>query len=211
MKSDVILIKSDLTGREEAMQAAENFNRYNGFEGRNAMHIRLLTEELLSMVNGIMDGFLGDLWFESEQTDEGISCNICLSAKKSVDPTQEVQLLSVASTGKNENAKGILGKIRESFRVSAQHSADGVYMAQYTEMNNWYSMGAHRCSLPDSNMSEAYWSLMNYRVNLEASKSASAEEWDELEKSIIAKLADDVKVWLKMETTEVVIEKLIKK
>lgn len=55
MKSDVIRIQSDLTGRKEAMQAAESFIRYNGFEGKNAMHIRLLTEELVSMIHGIMD------------------------------------------------------------------------------------------------------------------------------------------------------------
>ncbi|MBR1750582.1 MAG: hypothetical protein IJ740_19070 [Ruminococcus sp.] len=210
MKSDVIKIQSDLTGRDEAMQAAENFISYNGFEGKNAMHIRLLTEELVSMVHGIMDKFAGDLWFESEKTDEGVRCNICLSANKSVDPAQEEQMLSVASSGKNENAKGILGKIRESFRVSAQHSADGVYLEQYSALNSWYGMGAHRNELPGTNASEAYWSLMRYRINLEANKAAAADEWDELEKSIIAKLADDVKVWLKSNTTEVVIEKLVK-
>ncbi|MBR1765378.1 MAG: hypothetical protein IJ746_08300 [Ruminococcus sp.] len=206
MKSDVIRIQSDLTGREEAMQAAESFIRYNGFEGKNAMHIRLLTEELVSMVHGIMDKFAGDLWFESNKTAEGISCNICLSANKSADPSQEEQMLSVASSGKNENAKGILGKIRESFRVSAQHSADGVYLEQYSALNNWYGMGAHRTEYSAGGQ---YWSLRSYRENL-PDKKAAAEEWDELEKSIIAKLADDVKVWLKSTTTEVVIEKLIK-
>ena len=206
MKSDVIRIQSDLTGREEAMQAAESFIRYNGFEGKNAMHIRLLTEELVSMVHGIMDKFAGDLWFESKKTDEGISCNICLSAKKSVDPAQEEQILSVASSGKNENARGILGKIRESFRVSAQHSVDGVYLEQYSALNSWYGMGAHRTEYLAG---VQYWSLRSYRENLPDKKSA-AEEWDELETSIIAKIADDVKVWLKVDTTEVVIEKLVK-
>lgn len=205
MKSDVIRIQSDLTGREEAMKAAESFIRYNGFEGKNAMHIRLLTEELVSMVHGIMDKFAGDLWFESKKTAEGVSCNICLSADKSADPEQEEQMLSVASSGKNENAKGILGKIRESFRVSAQHSADGVYMADYSAVNSWYSLGA----APSAYEMERCWSLRSYRENL-PDRSAAAEEWDELEKSIIAKLADDVKVWLKSNTTEVVIEKLIK-
>ncbi len=211
MKSDVIQIQSDLTGREEAMQAAEGFIKYNGFEGKDAMHIRLLTEELVSMVNGIMDGFRGDLWFESEKTKDGVCCNICLSANRSVDPAQEEQMLSVASSGKNENARGILGKIRESFRVSVQHSADGVYMNEYTAANNWYSMGANSCEMSGSGMKAAYWSLTSYRMNLGSDKASAAEEWDELEKSIIASLADDVKVWLKMETTEVVIEKLIRK
>ena len=206
MKSDVISIYSDLRGTEDAMKAAEGFIRYNGFKSKNAMHVRLLTEELISMVHGIMDNFKGDLWFESEKAGDGISCRICLSAQKSVDPSQEEQILSVASSGKNENARGILGKIRESFRVSAQHSADGVYLEQYSALNSWYGMGAHRSEYSSGGQ---YWSLRSYRENLPDKKSA-AEEWDELEKSIIATLADDVKVWLKSNTTEVVIEKLIK-
>ena len=54
------------------------------------------------------------------------------------------------------------------------------------------------------------WSLMNYRESLERENEPDTEEWDELEKSIIAKLADDVKVWLRSDTTEVVIEKTVK-
>lgn len=210
MKSDVIRIQSDLTGREEALQAAESFVRYNGFEGKNAMHIRLLTEELVSMVHGIMDRFVGDLWFESTKTAEGVKCCICLSAKRSADLKQEEKLLSVASSGKNENARGILGKIREVFRVSAQCSVDGVFLEQYSAANSWYNMGAHRSELPGFDSGEAYWSLLHYRTNLPSNKADAPEEWDELEKSIIAKLADDVKVWLKSNTTEVVIEKLVK-
>ncbi len=209
MKSDVIQVYSDLKGRAEAMKTAESFAAYNGFTGKKAMHVRLLTEELISMVNGIMDSFSGNMWFESEKTDKGIMCRICLSARKSADILQEGQLLGVATSGKNENAKGILGKIREAFRISSQYSTDGVYMSEYSALNGWYSMGAHRCELSGGSSVEQYWSLMNYRNNLPSEKNKAVEEWDELEKSIIAKLADDVKVWLKSATTEVVIEKLM--
>ena len=50
-----------------------------------------------------------------------------------------------------------------------------------------------------------YWSLQLYKKNLEQGKS---EEWDELEKSIVAKLADDVKVWLNPDSTVIVVEKI---
>ena len=96
MKSDVIQVYSDLKGRAEAMKTAESFAAYNGFTGKKAMHVRLLTEELISMVNGIMDSFSGNMWFESEKTDKGIMCRICLSAQKSADILQEGQLLGVA-------------------------------------------------------------------------------------------------------------------
>ena len=209
MRTDVIQIYSDLRGREEAMATAEKFCGYNGFTGRNAMHIRLLTEELVSMVNGIMDEFIGDLWFESEKTPEGMLCRICVEGQKSADPFQEEHFLSVASSGKNENAKGILGKIRELFRVSSQYSGEGVYMSEYTAVNSWYNMGTHRAGPADNLMSEQYWSLMEYRNNLNEARKDSSE-WDELEKSIIANIADEVKVWLKSSSTLVTVEKLVK-
>ncbi len=210
MKSDVIQIYSDLRGKEEAIASAEKFIRYHRLDGKNAMHIRLLTEELVSMVHGIMDDFMGNLWFESENAEDGLHCRICLSTKKSANEQQDKQLLSVSTSRKNENAKGILGKIRESFRISAQNAADGMYINEFSAMNNWFEMGAHRCEITDTGLEEAYWSLRSYRNQLEPDRTKAKEEWDELEKSIIAKVADDVKVWLKSDTTELVVDKLIR-
>lgn len=208
MKSDIIKIQSDLKGSEEAMATAERFSSYNRFNDRDARHIRLLTEELVSMVHGIMEGLNAELWFESEQTGGGTLCRICLCAQRPVNARQEEHFLSVASSGKNESAKGILGKIREAFRVSAQYS-HGVYMTEYAAANTWYAMGAGRGGITREYANERMWSLMNYRESLEKEKDTDTEEWDELEKSIIAKLADDVKVWLRSDTTEVVIEKTV--
>ena len=56
-----------------------------------------------------------------------------------------------------------------------------------------------------------YWSLDSYRTSLENKQSEAPrmEEQDELERSIIASLADDVKIWIKRDTTKVVIEKKV--
>ncbi len=210
MKSDIIRITDDLTGKKAVNSAVDSFIAYNSFSGKNALHIRLLSEELVSMVHGIMDGFEGDFMLESNKTQEGVLCRICLSARRAANFIQEEQLLSVSSSGKNENAKGVLGKIREAFRISVQYYADERYMDDYAAVNLWYGAGIYS-SAGDVNIetNEYYWSLNNYRESL-SSDGSSAKEWDELEKSIIAKLADEVKVWLKLDTTELVIEKLIK-
>lgn len=205
IKTDIVHINSRLDGKEEAVLTADEFNRYNHFTGKNALHIRLLTEELISMVHDIMDGFIGNLWLESHYTDDGVKCRICLSSQRVTDVQREKKLLSVATTGKNENSRGILGKIREVLRINAQYSDDSEFMNRYAESNSWYSMGRS----PEERIKERYWSLKSYQNNLPADRSEAPEEWDELERSIIAKLADDVEVWLTDETTEVVINKLI--
>ena len=47
------------------------------------------------------------------------------------------------------------------------------------------------------------WSLSRYQLQ----KDAKEEEWDELEKSVVAKLADDITVGVKNGKVELVIKK----
>ena len=54
-KTDMITIRGDLSGSDEAMEAAEKFAAYYGITGRDALHLRLLTEEVISMIHGILD------------------------------------------------------------------------------------------------------------------------------------------------------------
>lgn len=210
INTGIVHINSELNGREEALETADRFNKNNKFSGKTALHIRLLTEELICMVHNIFEGFLGNLWLESNRTDDGVICKICLSGNRVLDPKQEDQLISVSSTGRNEYAKGILGMIREAFRVNAQYSADKEYMKGFYAENNWYGMGIKKKAAVEDENGENCWSLSNYRDNLSDNRESSAEEIDELERSIIAQLADDVKVWITDETTEVVIVKRIK-
>ena len=203
MKTEIIKIDSDLHGRDQAMRAARKFASYNDITGKGAMHLRLLTEETISMVHGILEDFTGDLWLESEETKTGMICRICLSADKQANKVQEAHILSVSTSGKNESAKGVMGKIREMFRRSlqAESSADEEKLRSMADA--WMDGGIPGADYAPSD--SKYWSLQLYKKNLE---KGSSEEWDELEKSIVAKLADDVKVWLNPDSTVIVVEKI---
>lgn len=209
MKTDVITVYSDLRGREEAMDTAERFAAYNGIKGREAMHLRLLTEETICMIHGILEDFRADFWLETKQTKKGTLCMICLSADKQANRVQEKHILSVSTSGRNENAKGIAGRIREVIRHSLQTSSSEEESFLTSINDACLGIGTGSSSYPAP--SADYWSLRLYRQNLSAKKDAKVEEWDELEKSIISKLADEVKVWLENDRTEVVIEKYFNK
>ncbi len=204
MKTDIITITDDLQGMDAAIESEEKFAAYYGITGKDALHLRLLTEEMISMIHGIFKQFRGKFWLESERTKKGLLCRLCLSAEKQVNKEQEAHMLSVASSGKNESAKGIAGKIRELFRQSLQEASDddAEYLSRMTDA--W--VGSGMAGAVDSN----YWSLQMYRQQVSAKKTEQKEEWDELEKSIIAKLADEVRVWLKADSTEIVAEKVIR-
>lgn len=204
MKTDVITIRSDLDGSDLVIDMTERFAAYHGITGRDAMHLRLLTEETVSMVHGILDGFSGEFWLEREKTKQGLLCRICLSAEKQVNGEQESQILSVATSGRNESAKGVMGKIRELLRRSLQTTSAEDELSLQTMTDTWMQTGTAGAGLTPG---AAFWSLQTYRQNL-AEKTGSPE-WDELEKSIIAKIADEVKVWLRSDATEIVIEKTV--
>ena len=205
MKTDVISIYGDLHGQNAAMQEAEHVTEYLHLTGKNAMHIRLLTEEAISLVHGIIPDFKGNFWLESEQTEKGLLCRICVSANANVSDGQEEKLLAVSSSGKNEDAKGIMGKIRQVLRWSMQHTDDEDVVKQ-----SWFEMGCYGSHINTSAALEYYWSLSNYRSKVEDNPKAGEEERDELEKSIISKLSDEVKVGIRSGNAEVIIEKYFK-
>ena len=199
MRTNVIPVASDLSARADALLEAERFSAYNGLTGKDAMHIRLLTEEAISMVDGIMNGFHGGMWLESEQTSTGLLCRICVDADAAVNEGQEEKLLDIATSGKNEEAVGILGKIRQIFRWTLQQT-DAEASAQTGTVSPWYALG-----IQQNAAAQACWSLQQYTQRVQQDSEAR----DELEKSIIAKLADEVKVAIRSERAEVIIEKFI--
>ncbi|MCR5718851.1 MAG: hypothetical protein K6F80_07445 [Oscillospiraceae bacterium] len=187
MKTDVITIDSNLHGRCEALEEAERFAAYNGLTGKNATHLRLLTEETISMVHGILDDFRGDFWIECDNKRDGKLCRIYVAARTSVSELQEEELMEISSTGKNEEAKGILGTIREVFR----------WIVQRTETN------PQNAVQPDD-----VWSLQQYRSGLQGAKDeAGRQAWDELEKSIVANLSDEIRIGITDERATVIIER----
>lgn len=203
MKTESIKIDSELRGHDQAMKTARKFSSYNELSGKDAMHIRLLTEETVSMVHGILEDFTGDLWLESEKTKKGLVCRICLSAEKQANKVQEAHILSVSTSGKNESARGVMGKIREIFRRSLQADSDADEEKMRCMADAWMDGGIPGADYTPSD--SKYWSLQLYKKTLSGGKT---EEWDELEKSIVANLADDVKVWLYPDSTMIIVEKL---
>lgn len=211
MKTDVTNIYSDLTGRVTALEEADKFSAYHGLSNKSAMHLRLLTEEAVSMVNGILDGFTGKLWFESDKTKDGLLCRIWLTADKDASLEQEEELLSVSTSGKNERSRGIIGKLRQLIRISLQQTDNSARSENDSVMDAWYQMGTYPEGVNyNSDFNSGFWSLERYRKSVEELGDDCFEENDELEKSIIAKLSDDVKVGLISGKVEICIEKKIK-
>ncbi len=186
MKTDVIVIASDGSGMEEALLEAEKIAGYKELSHKDTLHLRLLTEEMLGMMRSITGNVKGRFFIEDEQGD----FRLHLAVKTYVDFDKREKLLAASKSGKNEAARGIMGKIRtffdplDGFAIPAYGSMDGGGM----EMN--WSMRAYQESV---------------RNGLDARKEGADEEWDELEKSVVTHLAKDVKVSIRGRDVEMTV------
>lgn len=196
MRTDKIQVSSDGKGMEKALQEAERFAKYMELDHKAALQVRLLIEETLGMVKAITQDFSADLWLES--TSKG-GCRIHLLAETDMDYVKKRELVAVSSSGKNEASRGIMGKIRDLIE-NGLYSVDeaGDLLTDYsTGPVKYASIGMCDLDAMTSNSMIYMWSLNQYRseIDQERKSSPAAEEaWDELEKSIVANIADDVRV-----------------
>lgn len=188
MKTDVIVIYSDGSQMEEALLQAEKTAQYKGLSKKAALHLRLLTEEMLGMMRSITGNVKGRFWIE----DEKGTFQLHLKVKTYVDFDKREQLLAASTSGKNEAARGIMGKIRTFF-----DPLDG--------------MTVPFNSSPDGTSPDYTWSMRAYEQSvqnqLDKQEAGAEEAWDELEKSVVNHLADDVKVSIQGRDVEMIIIK----
>ena len=191
MKTDVIKITNGGSNMEAALSQVDKVVAYKGLSGKNATYLRLLAEETLALMRAITGDVSGEFWLE----DRDGTFEMHLLAESLIDEKRREQLLSASTSGKNEAARGFMGKIRSFFEP-----ADGVPM-----FSRGYSGGSPQ-------MYGSYvWSMEDYREQLRQYREQGAadaqESWDELEKSVVAHVADDVKVSIRGRTVEMTILK----
>ncbi len=191
MKTDVILVSSKGSGIEAALRQTEKVAVYKDMTHKDSLHLRLLAEEMMSMLGSIAGNVEGKFWIED---DDGVY-QLHLQAQTDMDAEQRKKLISAASSGQNEAHKGIMGKLRAFFETEDDFPV-------------YYEAGLAGA---DSFANETAWSIRVYREQIERyllEKRKGAEEaWDELEKSVVAHVADDVKVSIKGRTVEMTIFK----
>ena len=176
MKSDVIEVSTSQDNTDLVLETADRVAGYYSLPEKSAMYLRLLTEEMMGMVRAIAGEVTGEFWIESEDRKEFA---LHLKVWKKMDQKAREQLIAASTTGTNEAHRGFMGKIRAFFEPLDD-------MPLLLEMGS----GEVRTDLT--------WSMKAYQEQLEEdvrqNKSGAKEAWDELERSVVAHVADEVKV-----------------
>ena len=195
MKSSVCKIENGTKDLEAILKESERVAEYIGLAHKQALQLRLLCEELDGMLPYIIDEFEGEFWIEYE---EGV-CRVKASVKiPELTASKKEELIEVAKNKQNAAAVGVVGKIRNAIETFFL-GEDALLTSFYTSASAFrlatgYSEGVDYSYL---------WSLEQYRSTVEKEGDA----WDELEKSVIAAVADDVIVGVKGKRAEITIVK----
>jgi hypothetical protein len=196
MKSNICKIEKGTRDLEAILNESERVAEYNGLSHKQALQLRLLCEEIDGMLPNIIDDFDGELLIDFE---DGV-CKINVSIQiPEFNAGKKEELIGIAKNRKNAAAVGIVGKIRDAIEnfFLDEGKMDALSLTTGTfGLGTGYSEGVDYTYL---------WRLDEYRSSIK--KEEQAEAWDELEKSVIASVADDVIVGVKGNCAEVVIIK----
>ena len=203
MITSIIRINTRGDGMEEALAVTEKLGLDSGLGHKENLRLRLLAEELI----GLMRGITGSMEASYQAQQEGRKFALCLKADVTMTQELRKQLLAASSSGKNDAARGFMGKLREMVAaVLLPENEDSAPLKGLSLGLMGLGSPAHYTAGID-----AYaWSMSKYVSEISDSRDRdeeAARAWDELERSIVANLADEVGVKIKGSHVEIVITK----
>ena len=193
MRSDIIHVTNDGAGVQEALKQVERVAVYKDLPPKGALHLRLLAEEMLGLMCALTGEKEGDFWIDDE--DREFRLHLKLPVRMNAE--MRSKLLAVSSTGTNAAAKGVMGKLRDLLERMSEAS-NGEFAFSYAA--GMYTPG-------EAAVVSGLWSLNRYKDSIDS--ETQTEEWDELEKSVVAKVADEVQIAIQDSCAEMIIYKKI--
>lgn len=192
-----VVVTADGKGMKKAIETTEKFGTACGLTKKEVLRLRLLSEEALTMMRDILQN--SDASYHIARIKD--TYYLHLKSGINTDEAQRRQLLSVSTSGVNAAPMGLMDRISEMVKTSQS----GKYAAQQSFLIN---LGMTASA--DSDGTLASWSLQQYRQSLQTQKdnsSEAAEAWDELERSIVSSIADDISVKITRSAVSMIIKK----
>ncbi len=189
MENEKMLITAEGIVLHNALEKIDRDIKTMRLKKKDSGHLRLLAEETLGMLKMMTGNFVALMWLDRTETE----VKVHLKAKaEAMDNDKKKELISIATSGKNEKAKGFMGRIGEIFSNAMMDAEDKPGIEDvYSELNRSDDEGIDY---------DAAWSLDSCKNSDEDTGLT-----DILEKSIVANIAKDVVVGVKRDTVEMTI------
>ena len=202
MKSDVIHVTNNGDGVAEAVKQTELVAAFKSLSKTDTIHLILLAEEMLGTMKALTGEKEADFWID----DEDDTFRLHLQVETDMNTEKRQNLLSASTSGENIAAKGVMGKMRDLFNRLIEPTEAPIPTEYYSGWNpsNVSTAGAAAIAKNYSAVSANVWSLNRYKAHQQGE-----ENWDELEKSIIANVADEVEIGIADDTVEMIVYKKV--
>lgn len=174
MISDIITIDNQGRGFDNALEEAGRVAAYAGLDKKDTTRLSLLTQEMLSLARCITGEMQANFWIEKAEGQ----FNLHMTTETVMDAEKRAMLISMASSRKNEAAKGMLGWLRDK--------VEQLMVAQV-----------------DHSEEEVPYDLMSDVAN----SVFEEPEWDGYEHSVLLKLANDVRIGIRGREVDIVVIK----
>ena len=197
MRTAKLWISNTVRRNNDAQQIMKGFAEKNGITGKDYCHLGLLTEETLGMASQILNVYDGELWVEDTATG--------------------YEIILEAAVHENDGGKAAPAASPEGFMTKIAEMLNCSYMFEnITEMPealagmlpDYMSYGIREGK--EAHAWAGRWSLSAYRDNIRKQQEENPEAkpaLDELEKSIVAHLADEVTIGIHGHRIRLVISK----
>ena len=196
VRSEIVVVDGDGENLDKALNMTERFGAARDLDRKSVLHMRLLAEEMFGLMRGVAGDAEATYWIRKED-----GCfELHLRAQPSMTKEMRERLLSLSTSGKNEAARGFIGKLRDMIAERLLPEGEGPEGAGELMENGW----------ADGGSGEGEWSLRRYRSDVEqkAGESEDADEaLDEMGRSIVAKVADDVRIAIRGTRVEIAVYK----
>ncbi len=173
MKSDIIAIDNQSNGFNNAVEETKKVAAYQNLSHKDAICLQLCAEEMLSMARSITGEMKASFCLEKA----GKRFELHMSTTPVLDKEKRWQLISAATSRKNEAAQTFLGKLRDAFEN-----------AMTADVN-------HGDQIPNEILAD----LPNRFIE--------DPEWDGYERSVLRRVSDEVKVGIRGGMVELTVVK----
>ena len=200
MKTDVYRFERAVDNIDEVMELAEKIAAYNGLEEEKSLKLSLLCEELVELLPNLLIYGNGEFWIEN--SGKNYEIHAVVEADDLLTSSDRKEILAVSKSKKNSAAVGIMNRIKSAAEeIIANYALSKGVSGEVSYDTS--SLDAFDYDYADPFAQQDMWSLVKYKKTVQDGTDA----WDELEKSIIANLADDVTVGIISGKVEIVIKK----
>ena len=193
MKTDKLWINGNIRRNSEVNDILADFAGKAGIAGKDFVHMNLLAEETLGMANQLLKDFDGEIWLET--TAEGYEIILEADVRENREGTVPAQ----------DEPAGFMAKIAELLNCSFMFENAAEMPENLAGMLPDYMSYGLR-DFAESPAWAGTWSLSAYRSRLQH-QPGSGISLDELEKSIVGSLADEVTVGIRGRRIRMVISK----